>query len=68
MHGIIADLYKDFRVTNGAIPYFLMHVIADVKSYDIKVYADLRKFFFKPHMEDMIFEKIKSTLWSLFNR
>ena len=45
---IVQDLYKDFKIPNATFPYFLMHVTLDAKYYDLKVYADMRKFFFKP--------------------
>jgi hypothetical protein len=48
---IAMDLYKDFKVAEQAIPYILMHVKAPPNLYDLKVHADLRKFFFKPHLE-----------------
>jgi hypothetical protein len=62
------DLYKDWRVPKGTIPYFLMHMKAEKDTYDLKVQADMRKVFFKPHMENGLYEKIKSSLWSVFNR
>jgi len=45
-----------------------MHIKAQHDTYDLKVTADMRKVFFKPHSEDSLFEKIKSSLWSIFNR
>ena len=45
-----------------------MHVKAQPETYDLKLQADLRKFFFKPAMENKIYEKLKSFLWSYFNK
>lgn len=53
------DLYKDFKVAEAAIPYILIHVKAPPNFYDLKVHADMRKFFFKPHLEQRIFEQIR---------
>lgn len=62
------NLYKDFRVAETAVPYFLMHVKAVPDAFDIKLQADMLKFFFKPKIEMTILEKLKSYLWSKFNK
>jgi hypothetical protein len=62
------DLYRDFKVAQESIPYILIHVKSPPNLYDLKVHADLRKFFFKPHMEDTVFEQIRAFLWDKFNR
>jgi hypothetical protein len=68
LRNIIGDLYKDFRVADSAIPYFLLHIKAHPDTYDLKLSADLRKFFFKPNIENKIYEKLRSYLWSHFNK
>ena len=45
-----------------------MHINLDPKYYDLKVLADMRKFFFKPQLEEQLNEKIKAALWSIFNK
>ena len=65
---IISDLYRDWKVPDQTIPYFLMHIKAEHDTYDLKVTADMRKIFFKPHNEESLNEKIKSSLWSIFNK
>ena len=45
-----------------------MHVKAQPETFDLKLTADMRKFFFKPQLEDEIYEKLKSLLWSTFNK
>jgi len=45
-----------------------MHIILEPKFYDLKIMADLRKFFFKPQIEEQVVEKIKASLWSIFNK
>ena len=45
-----------------------MHVRAQPDTYDLKVQADIRKFFFKPLLEQRVLEKLKSFLWSYFNK
>lgn len=45
-----------------------MHVRAQPETYEIKLFADMRKFFFKPAIETRLMEKLKSFLWSYFNK
>lgn len=54
IRAILNDLYRDFKIAEGTIPYVLMHIIAPVDSYDLRLSADLRKMFFKPKQEDII--------------
>ena len=61
-------MYKDFRVSDSTIPYFLMHVRAQPETYDLKLYAHTRKFFFKPLIESQIYEKLRAYLWQFFNK
>ena len=68
MRQIVANLYKDFRVADSAIPYFLMHFKAQSDFFHLKLKADMRKFFFKPKDENKIYEKLKAFLWSYFNK
>lgn len=53
---IAVELYKDFKVASETIPYILIHIKAQPNLYDLKVHADLRKVFFKPHLENSIYE------------
>ena len=68
LRNIIHSLYKDFSIASEAIPYFLMHVRAQPETYDLRLQADIRKFFFKPVLEQRVMEKLKSFLWSYFNK
>ena len=55
-------------IAEESFPYLLMHVKAQPETFDLKLTADMRKFFFKPQLEDEIYEKLKSLLWSTFNK
>ena len=45
-----------------------MHVRAQPETYDLKLYAHTRKFFFKPLIESKIYEKLRAYLWQFFNK
>jgi len=49
---IAIELYRDFTVDIESIPYFLIHMQIPSNLFDMRVQADLRKIFFKPHLED----------------
>jgi hypothetical protein len=36
--------------------------------YDVKLMADIRKFFFKPEMEKLVYEKLRTYFLAEFNK
>ena len=65
---MVSDLYRDFMISEETFPYILMHVKAQPETFDLKLVAAMRKFFFKPHLEEATFEKLKSLMWGTFSR
>ena len=50
------------------IPFALVHVETHYLNYDLKLLADIRKFFFKPEAEKQIYEKLRSQFLQRFNQ
>ena len=60
LKAIFQQLYRDFMIPDKTIPFVLMHIETSISNYDIKLLADVRKFFFKPDVEKIVYEKIRS--------
>ena len=47
-------------IPERTIPFVFVHVEMSEQQYDLKLLADVRKFFFKPEVEKQIYEKMRS--------
>jgi hypothetical protein len=45
---IFINLYKDFKIPDQTIAIVFMNIEAQEQVYDLKLQADIRKFFFNP--------------------
>ncbi|CDW79235.1 dna mismatch repair protein [Stylonychia lemnae] len=68
MKAIFQQLYRDFMIADKTIPFVLMNIEMSHQSYDLKLQADIRKFFFKPEIEKVVYEKIRSLFLQRFNK
>lgn len=55
-------------MANDTFPYFCLHIQAPPNLYDLKLYADMRKFHFKPELEEPMLESIRVFLFEKFNK
>ena len=55
-------------IPDKTIPFVFMHFEMNEQMYDLKLMADMRKFFFKPELEKLIYEKMRSHFLSEFNK
>ena len=68
LNWIFMSLYRDFMIPEKTVPFVFIHFEMDHSQYDIKLQADLRKFFFKPEIEKQIYEKLRSYFLQEFNK
>ena len=55
-------------IPDKTIPFVFMHFEMTEQMYDVKLMADIRKFFFKPEVEKHIYEKMRTYFLSEFNK
>lgn len=55
-------------IPDKTIPFVFVHFEMAEHMYDLKLFADLRKFFFKPEVERQVYEKLRSYFLAEFNR
>lgn len=55
-------------IPDKTIPFVFMHFEMNEQMYDLKLMADMRKFFFKPDTERQVYEKMRSHFLGEFNR
>eukprot|EP00347_Sterkiella_histriomuscorum_P000590 403375263 len=68
MKAIFQQLYRDFMIAEKTIPFVFMSIETTHQNYDLKLQADIRKFFFKPEIEKNVYEKIRSLFLQRFNQ
>jgi hypothetical protein len=68
LKAIFQQLYRDFMIPDRTIPFVFVHFEMSENMYDIKLQADMRKFFFKPELERQVYEKMRSYFLSEFNK
>lgn len=68
LKAIFQQLYRDFMIPDKTIPFVFMHFEMSEQMYDVKLMADMRKFFFKPETEKMVYEKLRTYFLSEFNK
>ena len=68
LKAIFQQLYRDFMIPDKTIPFVFIHFQMSDQIYDLKLQADLRKFFFKPELERLVYEKLRSHFLSEFNK
>lgn len=68
LKAIFQQLYRDFMIPDKTIPFVFMHFEMSEQMYDVKLMADMRKFFFKPETEKLVYEKLRTYFLSEFNK
>lgn len=55
-------------IPDKTIPFVFIHFEMSEQMYDLKLFADQRKFFFKPELERQVYEKLRSHFLAEFNK
>eukprot|EP00347_Sterkiella_histriomuscorum_P011976 403370378 len=67
LKAIYQHLYKDFMIPDKTLPFALINIETSILNYDLKLKADMRKFFFKPETEKQIYELLRASTLQRFN-
>lgn len=62
------DLYRDFQIPAQTIPFVIINFKLAEECFDIKLFGEIRKFYFKPQYEKRMYEGLRTYLWTLFNK